>query len=430
LGASPCGPEDVQMGGRLTATKAKALTEPGRYGDGGGLWLQVRDAERKSWLFRFTRHGRARAMGLGPMELVSLAEARAAALECRKMLHQGRDPIEAKRAAQAAARADKARLAHTFAEVAEAFIRAHEPSWRSEVHWLQWRQSIANHANPVIGAMPIAAVDMAAVMRVLTPLWTAKPQTASRLRGHLEAIIAHAVVRGLHPGPNPAVWKNHLQRLLPAPGKVARVEHHAALDWREMPRFVRDLRGIHGAAARCLEALVLTACRSAETRLMRWGELDLAAKVWTIPAARMKAGREHRVPLSDAAVHVVEQMRPFRPADDARGDGLVFPSRRAGEPLTNTALLVTLRRMGFGSETTHGMRSAFRDWCAEATNHPREVAEMALAHAVGDATERAYARGDLFQKRRRLMDDWADYCAKAPAEVVALSGRGRRAKDR
>ena len=411
--------------GKLNTARLRTLTKPGAYGDGGGLYVQVRGPEHRSWLFRFKLHGRARLMGLGPLPDVSLAEARELATVARKLVRQGVDPIERRRAARAEAAA-KAGL-NTFREVAEAYIAAHEPGWRNAKHRQQWRNTLETYAYPVIGSLGVAAVDTGAVMRVLEPIWREAPETASRLRGRIEAVLDYASARGWRSGDNPARWRGHLANLLPARGKIARVVHHAALGWREIGAFMTALRAQDGVGAKALEFAILTAARSGEVRGARWPEIDLAAGIWTVPAGRMKGGREHRVPLSEPALAVLSAIEPLRPAPcsdtGASPDALIFPGRKSGKPLSDMSLTAVLRRMGRGDLTAHGFRSTFRDWCAETTGYPREVAEAALAHALSDKVEAAYRRGDLFQKRRRLMEDWAEFCGRpAPAmgEVVHL----------
>lgn len=390
---------------KLTAMTVQKIKEPGRYGDGGGLYLQVGPTGGKSWLFRFTRQGKAREMGLGPLSALSLAEAREKAGEVRKVLLAGADPLEAREAEKAKAEAEEAR-GMTFTECAEAYIAAHEATWRNPKHRQQWRNTLKTYAEPVFGELAVASVDLAMVMRVLEPIWSEKPETASRLRGRIEQVIDWAAVRGYRQGENPARWRGHLDKLLPARGKVRKVEHHAALPYEEIGAFVADLRTRDAVAARALEFTILTAARTSEVLNAAWGEVDLAAKVWTVPGERMKAGREHRVPLSPQAVAVLKGMVKLR-----RGDSeWVFPGARDGRPLSSMALLMLLRRMERGDLTSHGFRSTFRDWCAEQTAFAREVAEAALAHTIGDKVEAAYRRGDLFDKRRRLMVAWADYC--------------------
>lgn len=382
----------------LAVSKAKS---PGYYGDGAGLWLQVSPVGTKSWIFRFTRAGRQREMGLGALHTVSLAEARAKAKTCRQQLLDGLDPISVREAAKLAQALEQAR-AMTFDQCAAAYIKAHRDGWRNAKHAAQWESTIATYASPVFGGLPVASVDTALVMKALHPIWTEKTETASRLRGRIESILGWATTSGYRQGDNPARWRGHLQNLLAAPEKVRKVEHHPALPWREIGGFMVDLRAREGIAARALEFAILTAARSGEVRGMRWDELD--EKVWTIPADRMKAGREHRVPLSSAALSLLEQMPRL-------GD-YVFPGAKKGSLLSDMSLTAVLRRMDHEGITVHGFRSTFRDWCAESTNFPREVAEHALAHQLPDKVEAAYRRGDLIEKRALLMQAWADFCAK------------------
>ena len=401
------------MAGKLTAMKVRALTRPGRYGDGNGLWLQVRDANRRSWLFRYKLNGRARAMGLGAITDVSLAEAREAAEVCRKLLREGIDPVERRRAERTKAVAPDA---PTFREVAEGYIAAHSAGWRNAKHRQQWGNTLATYAFPVIGDLAITAVDIGGVMRVLEPLWHKKTETASRLRGRIESVLDYATARGWRTGENPARWRGHLQKLLPARSKVQRIQHHAALPWRQIGAFMAELRQHDGIAARALEFAILTAARTGEVMGARWQEID--GDVWTVPGERMKAGREHRVPLSAAALEVLRAIEAARGAAGA----WMFPGGKTGRPLSSMAFLMLLRRMRRTDLTAHGFRSTFREWAAEATGYPREVAELALAHVNKDKVEAAYQRGDLFEKRRRLMEEWAAFCANPalPAKVVAL----------
>jgi integrase len=306
----------------------------------------------------------------------------------------------------------------TFRQVADRYIAAHEAGWNNDKHRYQWRQTL-DIACEQIGKTPVASIDTGAVMRVLEPLWQQKTETASRLRGRIESVLDYAAARGWRTGDNPARWRGHLAKLLPAPRKIAKPEHHAALPWAEIGAFMVDLRDEDNVAARALEFAILTAARNGEALGATWAEIDIQARVWTVPASRMKAGKEHRVPLSDAALRVLEAMAPLR--DDQAG-GWVFPGLRRGKPLAGISPMALLRRMQRDDLTVHGFRSTFRDWAAEATNHPREIAEKALAHTVRDETERAYQRGDLLEKRRRLMEDWARFCARpaVSADVVSI----------
>ena len=389
-------------------------------------WQMVADctsrsspSSAKSWVFRYRNGGRLREMGLGSTHTLSLAEARDAALSCRKQRLIGIDPIEARHGARAADRLAAAR-AMTFQQCAEAYMKAHRAAWRNEKHAWQWGQTLSGHVYPVIGALPVAAIDTGHVTRILEPIWSTKAETAARVRGRIEAILDYAKVHGWRTGENPGRWKGHLENVLPARGKVSKVEHHAALPWAEIGAFMAELRDEDGVSARALEFTILTAARTGEVIGAMWPEIEMKAALWTVPATRMKGLREHRVPLSDAALAVLKSMAPLR--DDQAG-GWVFPGGRVGRPLSNMGMMMLLRRMMRPNLTVHGFRSSFRDWCAEATNHPREVAEQALAHSLSDKVEAAYRRGDLFEKRRRLMEDWASFCARlaeGSADVVSI----------
>jgi integrase len=400
---------------RLTAVEVKGIDQKGMYHDGGGLYLQVSAAGTKSWIYRFTLDGRAREMGLGPLNAISLAEARKRAAECRRMRHDGIDPIEARGAQRDQKRLEGAR-SMTFDVCAEAYIEAHKASWKNGKHAEQWRGSLRNYASPVFGSSPVQAIDLALVMKALEPIWEAKSETASRVRGRIEAVLDWAKVRGYRSGENPARWRGHLDKLLPARAKIQKVKHYPALPYAEIGAFMALLRGQEGIAARALEFLIVTSARTGEIIGARWNEVDLMEKLWVVPGERMKAGREHRVPLSGAALAVLEQMAEVRESD------FVFPGGKRGKPLSNMAMLAVLKRMGRVDLTAHGFRSTFRDWAAERTNFPRDVVEMALAHTIENKVEAAYRRGDLFQKRRQIMEVWARFCEVKSPEAV--SGKG------
>src|SRR5262249_4511537 len=335
--------------GKLTALKVDKAKEPGMYGDGGGLYLRVTDDGAKNWVFRFMLNGRARGLGMGPLHTVSLLEARKPASEHRLQRHDGIDPIEARRAERLKVRLEAAKTI-TFKECAEGYIKAHRAGWRNGKHASQWEATLATYAEPIIGKLSVQAIDTALVLKVLEPIWTEKPETAGRVRGRMESILDWAKVRGYRMGENPARWKGHLDHLLPARGKVRKVEHHAALPYTKLPGFLVSLREQEGVAARALEFLLLTGARTGEVIGARWNELDLLDKTWTLPAARMKAGREHRVPLSPRALAILEKMQAYRHGDD----GFVFPGGKAGRPLSNMAFLMLLRRMDRGDLTAHG----------------------------------------------------------------------------
>ncbi len=406
---------------------------PGRYGDGDGLYLLVRSAETAFWIFRYTRAGRMREMGLGRARgpnAVTLAEARAKAGGLHRLVRGGIDPLEQREvetaAARAAAHAEAAR-AITFRTVARFYLDAHEVGWTDSKHRQQWGTTLTTYAYPHMGDLPVAAVGTAHVLAALEPIWRTKPETAVRVRGRIEAVLDYAKTREWRDGENPARWRGHLSNLLPARGKVAPVEHHAALPWREIGAFMAALRHQAGVAARALEFTILTAARSGEVLGARWSEIDLDAAIWTVPAGRMKGGREHRVPLSEPALAVLHGAAKLRTSND-----VALPcfqaAARGGMQLSNMAMAMVLRRMQRNDLTVHGFRSSFRDWTAEATDYPREVAEAALAHVLGDKVEAAYRRGDLFDKRRGLMGDWAAFCEREPVtDTLDAMARGDNA---
>jgi integrase len=404
---------------RLSAVKAASLKQRGMYADGGGLYLQVSANGSRSWIFRFKQNGRSRDMGLGSLTAVSLAAAREIAADCRRKRSAGLDPIENRKAERLQAQLSTAR-SMTFDQCRDAFIEAHNSAWGNAKHRAQWTNSLTTYVGPVFGPMPIQSVDVALVTKVLEPIWSTKPETASRVRGRIERVLDWAKVRGFRQGENPARWRGHLDALLPAHNKVRKVKHHAALPYAQIGAFMAALRTREAVAARALEFTILTAARTGEVLGARWDEIDFQAKVWVVPPNRMKSGREHRVPLSLLAISVLEEMQARHQED------LVFPGDRRGKPLSNMAMLMMLRRMDRADLTAHGFRSTFRDWAAECTNFPAEVAEAALAHVVGDKVEAAYRRGDLFEKRRRLMEAWAVYClnaSDASRAVIPLTKR-------
>lgn len=344
-------------------------------------------------------------MGLGSADVVTLAEARQAAHKARRQLRDGLDPIEEKHKERAAA------TAPTFEQCAAAFLDSNESAWSNAKHRQQWHNTFTAHVFPVMGDKPVDTIGIEDVLATLQPIWQSKPEIASRVRGRVERVLDFARARGFRTGENPARWRGHLDAILPARSKVKTVRHFAALPWREIPEFMAALREREGIAARTLEFAILTGARSGEARLMVWDEVDLDTGTWIIPASRMKAHREHRVPLSKRAVELL------RDTPRIAGSNLVFPGQRAGKPLSDMTLGAVLKRMGY-SVTAHGFRSSFRDWAAETTNFPREVVEEALAHALTNKVEAAYRRGDLLMKRRRLMDAWSDYCEQTPRQKV------------
>jgi integrase len=409
----------------LSALRVAKLKEPGYYGDGNrsGLYLQVSPAGTKSWVFRFKLNGRAREMGLGPLGTLTLAKARESATECRRQVLEGIDPIEARKARRNQGRLDAAK-AMTFDQCAEKYIESHRDDWSNPKHAAQWESTLNTYASPFFGSLLVKDIDTGLVMKALQPIWSTKNETASRVRGRIESVLSWATVRGYRAGDNPARWRGHLDHLLSKPSKVQKVEHHPALPYDEMGAFMPLLRAETGVAALALEFLILTAARTGEVIGTTWGELDLDQKVWTVPAERMKAKREHRVPLSPAALKILATLEQMRTND------FVFPGGKAGKPLSNMAMLALLKRMERSDLTAHGFRSTFRDWTAERTSYPREVAEAALAHTVGDKVEAAYRRGDLFEKRGRLMNEWAKHCERpkvAGGAVVPLARNAAKA---
>ena len=387
----------------LTVKNAKA----GRHADGGGLNLLVKESGARSWVFRFMLNGKSRDLGLGAAagpDKISLAKARDLATALRLKVKAGVDPLAERQreAAEAVSAAQAAQIAGiTFKHVAEAHIAANEGSWRNDKHRQQWRNTLATYVYPVIGDLPVADIGTAHVLQIVEPIWQDKPETASRVRGRIETLLDAAKARGYRDGENPARWRGHIAQILPARAKLSR-GHHKAMAYAELPAFTRILRAREAMAALALEFVILTATRTSEVLGAKWDEVDLDQAIWTIAAARMKAGKEHRVPLSPRAVEILEAVKPL-------GKDRLFPANKGGK-LSGMAMSMLLRRMKLDC-TVHGFRSSFRDWCAESTSYAHEVCEMALAHSIGNKAEAAYRRGDLFDKRRRLMNDWASFCA-------------------
>jgi integrase len=396
---------------RLTARKVATEMKPGLHADGGGLYLRVGRGGAKSWCLRYMIQGKAREMGLGGLLKVSLANARRKAAEQRVLLADKSDPLERRKTANAAKKIEAAR-SMTFDECATAYIRAHELSWQNAKHRQQWQNTLASYVSPKFGSVPVAEVDVSMVMKAIEPLWKTKPETAGRVRGRIEAVLDWAKALGFRDGENPARWRGHMSNLLPAPTKVRAIKHHAALPYPEIGTFVADLRSRQGSAAAALEFLILTAARTGEVIGARHSEVDIHARMWTVPAGRMKGKRQHRVPLSSAAMKALERAK-------VEGSEFLFPAVAAGQGLSNMALLKVLERMNRGNVTVHGFRATFKTWATERSNFPRELVEAALAHVPDDKTEAAYQRGDMLEKRRRLMSAWAEFCGKcAPASTV------------
>lgn len=389
----------------LTALAVKNA-KAGRHADGGGLHLLVKDSGARSWVFRFMLNSKSRDIGLGPAagaDAITLSAARDAASALRLKVKAGVDPLDEREreAAQARAAAQAAEVAGiTFKQVADTYIAANEDGWRNDKHRQQWKSTLATYVYPTIGDLPVADVATEHVLQILEPIWKEKAETASRVRGRMETILDAAKARGYREGENPARWRGHIAQILPARSRLTR-GHHKALPYEAVPSFVGKLHMREAVAALALEFTILTAARTGEVIGASWEEVDLDKAIWTIPAERMKAGKEHRVPLSDRAVEILKATQ------DLRKDWL-FPAVRGGK-LSGMAMTMLMRRMNVVA-TVHGFRSAFRDWAAECTGYVHEVAEMALAHTIENKVERAYRRGDLFDKRRRLMDDWTAYC--------------------
>lgn len=386
-----------------------------------GLYLRV-EGDSKTWVFRHSVGGRRRDMGLGPISETTLEHARLRAMEYRVQLRQGIDPMAERRAALQAMAVSSAK-GLTFSQCMESYLEAHEDAWKNAKHRQQWRATLETYAAPFIGNLPVSGIDTGLVLKCLEPIWKTKTETASRLRGRIESILDWATVRNLRTGDNPARWRGHLDKLLAAPSKIATKGHHAALPYAEMAAFMPILRQQEGIGARALEFTILTAVRSGETRGATWAEMDLENAVWAIPAERIKAKKEHRVPLSPPALAILRSLPRLAETE------IVFPGAK-NQALSDMTLTSVLRRMGRSDLTAHGFRSTFRDWAAETTAYPSEVVEMALAHTIGNKTEAAYRRGDLFEKRRRLMDEWARHATtlQAKAGVTAIRAKRRASK--
>jgi integrase len=390
------------MAGRLTARKVETA-KAGKYSDGGGLYLLVADGGSRKWVLRFMKHGRAREMGLGVPATVSLSDAREKAAHARRMVAQGLDPIaERKRTGGVP----------TFGELADQVRESLSVGFRNAKHKNQWKASLATYAAP-LKDKPVGSIGTDDVLAVLKPIWTTKPETASRVRGRIEKILDAAKAKGFRQGENPARWRGHLDHLLPKQSKLAR-SHYAAMPYGDVRGFIGELRQHEAIAALALEFCILTAARTGEVLGARWSELDLDKRVWTIPPHRMKAGREHRVPLSDRAAAILKQLEEIRTGE------FVFPGQRKDRPLSDVAL----RRTKANGSTVHGFRSSFRDWAGNETHYPRDLIETALAHVIGDKAEQAYRRSDALEKRRKLMEAWASYCEpKASSNVLQLRKR-------
>ena len=404
---------------RLTPLFVSKKKEPGLYCDGLGLYLQIGPTGGKSWLFRFMLNRKAQNMGLGPYPAVSLPDARKKALESQRLLAEGLNPKAVRDDLIARNRLANARKM-SFSECAEAYIESHQHGWKNEKHIAQWRNTLRDYAYPKLGSLPVSSIDTDLILQCLNPIWNSKTETATRVRGRIEKVLDWATASKYREGENPARWRGHLKNLLPDPKKVTPVLHHPALPHNEIAGFMKALKAEAGVSAQALEFAILTASRTNEVIAAKWDEFDLAKSLWVIPASRMKAGREHRVHLSQRALEILHGMQA------AKQGPYVFPGQRESKPLSNMALLQTLKRMKREDLTVHGFRSTFSDWAAEVSSFPAEVREMALAHTVADKTEAAYRRGDLLEKRMRMMEAWSLYCGNQPEAKKRVVQRTRR----
>lgn len=407
--------------GKLTAKQIESLTAPGTYEDGEGLRILIKPSGKKYWVLRFQLSGKRREMGLGTYPAVGLKEARQKSSDRRRLLRDGIDPLQARdeeREAQVAAELKRKSKSITFQDVSVDYIEAHRSGWKNVKHAQQWTNTLATYASPTIGDLATNQITTEHILEILKPIWSSKAETASRVRNRIELVLDAAKARGLREGENPARWRGHLDKLLPSSSKAKRTQNHPALPYSELSRFIEALNSIEGQSAYALKMTILTACRTSEVLAANWSEIDLKVKLWSIPAERMKAGRVHTVPLSDTVINLLQGLPRFS------NSSLLFPGARKGRPISNMAMLMTLRRMdakdledggkgwrdsGDRVITAHGFRSTFRDWAAEQTNYAREVCEMSLAHVVANGAEAAYWRSDLLEKRRALMDDWANF---------------------
>lgn len=396
---------------KLNARKV-ATAAPGKHEDGGGLRLVVSKAGARKWVLRFTLHGKRREMGLGSYPVVGLSEARRKAVEHLRQASQGIDPVAARRAKQEAI--------PTFTTAAARYIRTQRRGWKNRKHARQWVATLKTYARPVIGDKLVSEIGTEDVLAVLSLIWTVKPETAKRVQGRVENVMDYAAARKWRDPLNPARWRGHLDKLLPKPSRVRTVSHHPAMPHTMIAEFMGELDNMRSVSALALRFLILTATRTGEVLKAQWSEIDLERRTWTIPAERMKARREHRVPLSEPALAVL------RSVPRIEGNEFVFPGARHGKPLSSMALLQLMRGMGYGVNGTrsdyvpHGFRSTFRDWAGEVSSFPRDVCEMALAHTIPDKVEAAYRRGDLFKKRALMMQAWADYATRSGAEVTQI----------
>jgi integrase len=411
-----------RLRGRLTPLDVNRAKTRGLYSDGGGLNLQISKGGSKSFVFRYRFGGRIRVMGLGSSLDVTLSEARDRAFDCRRSLRDGIDPLKAREKRRATQRLQDAKSI-SFDECSRQYIESKKGAWRNSDHASEWAATLARYASPVFGRLSVQDVDIGLIVRALEAIWTVKPVTANRVRGRIELVLGYAKVRGFRNGDNPAVWRDNLDHILPQPTKIKVVQHLPAMPHAEVPGLMAMLRGRREVSAAALAFTILTAARSGEVTGAQWDEVDLDAKVWTIPGSRMKSGREHRVPLNDEAIAILKKTKAIRQGES----GFVFSGRNAGR-ISCTGMPILLRRIGIEGVTVHGFRSSFRDWTAEQTTYPREVAEACLAHVVGDRVENAYRRTDLLERRRQLMDQWATYISTPVADdarkVIAIRRGG------
>lgn len=393
----------------LTAKAVEKLAREGKTGltnDGNGLYLKISKTGGASWIYRYKMNARSRDMGLGPYPDIGLADAREKTARARLLVISNKDPLEERRSEQAEQkRANTANV--TFRDVAEEFIGSHRAGWKSVKHAQQWTNTLSTYAYPEIGHLAPSDITPQHVLNILKLIWVEKTETASRVRNRIELVLDAAKAKGLREGENPARWRGHLDKLLPKPSKVQKTKHHTALSWSEVPGFMAILSELESSSFRAMELTILSATRSSETLNATWNEIDLDGRIWTIPSARMKSPKDHRIPISDAMLRLLRGLPRFE------NSPFLFPGQRPGKPLSNMAMLMALKRMGYGHITMHGFRSSFRDWAGETTAHPADVCEQALAHSTGNAVEAAYRRGDLFEKRRLLMEDWATFALSA-----------------
>lgn len=408
---------------RLSAQSIARAKTAGYLHDGGGLYLQITATGARSWVYRFALGSRRRDMGLGAFPAVSLAMARNLAAEKRALVAAGQDPIAARDAERTRQRLEQARGV-TWDQAVAQFIEAHRPTWRNAKHAQQWTNTLATYAGPAMDGLPVAVIDTTHVTRILDPIWREKPETASRVRGRIERVLDWCKVRGYRTGENPARWRGHLDQVYPAKGKVRKVRHHPAVPIDNLPAVYARLKASTGLAAKAVRFCILTAARPSEAAKARWPEFDRDGALWTVPASRMKADKDHRAPLSAEAQAILAELVELR----TRRDGYVFPGHKGGRPISLTAMSKALRTAGGGKATVHGTaRSTFKDWCSERTSFPAEVSEMALAHAIDSKVEAAYRRGELMEKRAALMGAWANYLT-APAQRAKVVPLGKRAR--